>query len=391
MTRLSKITCAALLFFCINSILFAEIISDTLYKFTLDIPEGYVLSEQSEDGLSYSFTHPNIPVSFVLKIVSDENLKNSYDVLNTNLSKLKAQKDISTFKWNNTDCSISQFYMKLDKDYEGWCVSAPLQDKKSFICLLCYCPSENAEQCNQFIISTLNSLCTNEEHYNTPGIIVSYAFPNEGKFSQKVRIGNEDINFTMYQSDLEASQFVVDLEYSVLCLYANHKLWKEAWQRYYRMIYRDNSGRLDDFFISTIQRLWPVCQKKNPGLPELEYAQKILFWVQTFEYKRANQQKSNSDFTSLCLAINGEGNDCDSRSMLVSALLRSAGLESFILISREYSHAMTTVEINAPGQKFKVEGTDREFLMGETTAKVTWGTIAQDHQDRSKWIPVYLP
>ena len=87
----------------------------------------------------------------------------------------------------------------------------------------------------------------------------------------------------------------------------------------------------------------------------------------------------------------GQGNDCDSRSMLVCVLLRAAGLESFMLISREYSHAMATFENWAPGQKYEVQGTGREFLMGETTANVTWGTIAQEHADRSKWIPVILP
>jgi len=28
--------------------------------------------------------------------------------------------------------------------------------------------------------------------------------------------------------------------------------------------------------------------------------------------------------------------------------------------------------------------------MGETTAKVTWGTIAQDHADKSKWFAIEL-
>ena len=52
---------------------------------------------------------------------------------------------------------------------------------------------------------------------------------------------------------------------------------------------------------------------------------------------------------------------------------------------------MAAVQIDAPGQKFIPENTDMELLMGETTAKVTWGMIAQDMADREKWIPVYLP
>ena len=118
---------------------------------------------------------------------------------------------------------------------------------------------------------------------------------------------------------------------------------------------------------------------------------RILSWVQGFQYKRDNEKASNTDFTNLPAVLCGKGNDCDSRSMLVSVLLRAANLESFMLISREYSHAMVTFENPAPGQKYEVEGTGREFLMGETTAKVTWGTISQEHADRRKWIPVILP
>ena len=59
-----------------------------------------------------------------------------------------------------------------------------------------------------------------------------------------------------------------------------------------------------------------------------------------------------------------------------------------MLISREYSHAVAITQINAPGQKYLMESNKKEYLFGETTAKVTWGMIAQEHADRKKWIPV---
>ena len=73
--------------------------------------------------------------------------------------------------------------------------------------------------------------------------------------------------------------------------------------------------------------------------------------------------------------------------MLISILLNYAGLDSAILISREYSHAVVVTDIPAPGQTFSMEN-GREYLIGETTAKVTWGMIAQEHSDRTKWIAV---
>ena len=49
---------------------------------------------------------------------------------------------------------------------------------------------------------------------------------------------------------------------------------------------------------------------------------------------------------------------------------------------------MAAVKINAPGQTFKDPKSGEEYLMGETTAKVNWGTIAQDHADRKKWLTI---
>ena len=73
--------------------------------------------------------------------------------------------------------------------------------------------------------------------------------------------------------------------------------------------------------------------------------------------------------------------------MLVSILLNYIGIDTAILISHEYSHAMVVTDIPAPGQTYTMEN-GREYLMGETTAKITWGMIAQEHADRTKWIPV---
>ena len=73
--------------------------------------------------------------------------------------------------------------------------------------------------------------------------------------------------------------------------------------------------------------------------------------------------------------------------MLIAALLNYTGLDTAILISREYSHAMVVTDIPAPGQTFTMED-GREYLMGETTAKVTWGMIAQNQADRTKWMCV---
>lgn len=371
--------------FAITSYSFSEQITDRDFGFSLDIPEGFEIADYTEDGMSYVFSHPNIPVTLVMKLTEEKNAKSAAEVLNKNLKKLNASGETDSFKWNGTVCGISNFSMSLDDNYSGWAVSAPVKIQDYYVILLCYAP-ESKKGCDQFIISTINSLSINNEYLNTPGIITSYAFPPEGSESVLLKIGGKEIKTSLDKSDEEAAKFVIDLEYSVLNLYANHKMWKEAWQRYYRMIYRDNAGRLQQTAKNIYDSIYPELKKSKPQDADIKYAQALLSWVQTFGYERA-QSKIESDFTSLPASIKGKGSDCDSRSMLVSVLLNYTGIDTAMLISREYSHAVVVTDIPAPGQTFTMED-GREYLMGETTAKVTWGTIAANHADRTKWMCV---
>ena len=392
MTRFhtNKKTLLQLGFFLILNIftftqLFAEKITDRDFGFSLDIPEGFEIADYTQDGMSYIFSHPNIPVTLVMKIADEPDASSSAEILKKNLSKLNAKGETDSFSWNGTPCGISSFTMTLDDNYFGWAAVAPVKIDGFYILLLCYAP-ESKKGCEQFIISTINSLCIDSEYLNTPGIITSYAFPPEGRKAINLSIENKQIKTSLDKSDEEAAKFVVDLEYSVLNLYANHKMWKEAWQRYYRMIYRDNSGRLKQTASDIYNAIYPELKKSVPQDADIKYAQTLLSWVQNFSYQRA-ATKNESDFTSLPASISGKGSDCDSRSMLVSALLNYTGIDTAILISREYSHAVVVTDIPAPGQSFTMEN-EREYLIGETTAKVTWGMIAQEHADRTKWIPV---
>lgn len=363
---------------------FAEQITDRDFGFSLDIPEGFEIADYTQDGMSYVFSHPNIPVTLVMKI-TEEPSSNAALVLKKNLTKLNAKGDTDSFNWNGANCGISNFTMTLDDNYFGWGVTAPVKIEDYYVLLLCYAP-QSKKACEQFIISTINSLCIDSERLNTPGIITSYAFPAEGRKAISLNIGGKQIKTTIDKSDIEAAKFTIELEYAVLTLYASHNLWKEAWQRYYRMIYRDNAGRMEAAAADIYNALYPELKKLYPYDAEIKYAQALLSWVQTFNYDRA-KSKNESDFTSIPAAITGTGSDCDSRSILISIFLNYMGIDTAILISHEYSHAMVVTDIPAPGQTFTMEN-GREYLMGETTAQVTWGTIAADHADRTKWIPV---
>ena len=65
----------------------AEVIKDNDFKFSLDIPEGFEIADYTQDGMSYFFSHPNIPVTLVMKITEEPEAKSAVEVLNKNLNK----------------------------------------------------------------------------------------------------------------------------------------------------------------------------------------------------------------------------------------------------------------------------------------------------------------
>lgn len=374
-------------FFLLLNPLFSESIYDPTLNYSFDIPEGYVLSDYSDDGMSLLFEHPGMPVTYVIKVYDAKEYKNCPEALSAALTKLSAKGDVDPFKWSKKNCAISYFEMTLDKEYSGWAVSAPVGNDEFILVSLCYCPATYSSKCSPFIISTINSLCINPDFYYEPGIITSYAYPSEGKKNINLNIGKYQINTSIDNIDSEAAQFIVDLEFNVLTLYANHQMKIDAWKRFYRMIYRDSYGRLKNVNADIKKTIYPAAKKINPENPDLEYAATLLSWIQNFEYKRDNEKKTSSDFTNLPGVLEGTGNDCDSRSMLLCVLMNYINKDSILLFSQAYSHAMVAIDLDAQGQKYEVvkdEGS-KEYIMGETTAKVTLGMIAQNHADRSKW------
>ncbi len=108
MTRQSKIKIIAILFTLLltSNFLVAEIIQDKDFNFSLDLPEGYKIDNYTEDGMSYIFSHPNIPVTLALKIYYDDSFTSSQSVLKMTLEKLTAKGDIDSVKWSEKNCAI---------------------------------------------------------------------------------------------------------------------------------------------------------------------------------------------------------------------------------------------------------------------------------------------
>lgn len=360
--------------FC-STFIFAESLIDEKFGYSMDLPEGYVLDSSSDDGLMFLFTHPSMHVNLILRIYENTDALTAQKIA---LGKLGAQYQTDSFMWGSKNCSVSTFTMTLDDNYEGLSFSSPLNNDEASLVAIAYVKQANYTKASQFMMSMLNSLSVDEETDNLPGILITYLFPSEGSEKITLDIGGKKISTAIDKSDVEANQFVVDMEFGCFSHYASHKLWKEAWQRYYKMVYKDSKARLKN----VSKDIYKGLKIKN----KTDYANTLLQWTQDFPYKRDNQKNSSSDFTPVMAVLKGEGNDCDSRSMLVSALLNIAGFDSIMIISREYSHAMVGLNLTAPGQTFSFN--NKNYLYGETTAPVTFGKVAQNQMDFSKWIVV---
>ena len=71
MTRTRVSLIFAFLIFFQAQFLFTETITDRDFGFSLDIPEGFEIADYTQDGMSYIFSHPNIPVTLVMKITEE--------------------------------------------------------------------------------------------------------------------------------------------------------------------------------------------------------------------------------------------------------------------------------------------------------------------------------
>lgn len=386
------------IFFLLFSILslqktYAEHISFDEFNFTMDLPESFELKEGNLAGDSFFFETKLMPVKFALKFYSSQKYNDAQETLEDAILQLGTKGSIEKINWFNRECFLSSFSFVMPNQtlYSGWafCIQIPLKDnpsEKVNILLLTYADNKISRDCDQYMLSILDSVFFCKEDFRRPGPITTFAFPDSNETSIKLNIGNKSFFSSIDEEAIQRSQFVIDREYAVLKIYANQKTWKEAWQRYYRQIFRESYNAFDKIATDIYKNIFPIAQKNNQQNPNIEYIQMILDWIQDFTYTR---DKANSDFTAITASIQGSGCDCDSRSLLMCILMEHIGIKSELFISREYSHAVFGLNVNKNGAAIEIN--KMNFVLGETTAKVDFGLIAKEHNDTKKWIEVDLP
>ncbi|MCI1208601.1 MAG: hypothetical protein LKF96_04075 [Treponema sp.] len=366
----------------------AEIVSSSQYGYALDLPASFSLADKQSDGKAFLFRHTILPVQLAVKIYDNGEYGTAADALAAVYGKLNAKGDVTPVTWRNADGVLSTFTLQLpgdDQVYKGWSFAVLMPRNKAALVLLCYAPEEKENDCEQFILSVLDSLMIDRGSFFEPGPVTAFAFPGKGDEQITIQIGDRKIPTVIDAEDSEAENFVIEREYAVLTLYANRTDWKEAWQRYYRMIYRDSYARLKRPAFDLYNALQQETEKKSGEDPFPAVTEQLLAWTQNFPFVR---DSNTADFTPLTDVLQGKPSDCDSRSLLLCTLLAINGARTELFISHEYSHAVFGIASDRPGAKITTDGVS--FLLGETTARVALGRIAQNMNDTAKWIPVKL-
>jgi len=379
---MKKIIYCLILFFVGISVSFAEILNSPTWGYSVDLPEEFVLVDKNGAD-SYMFENAFVSSTVILKAYKKEKFSSSLEAMETVMKQLGAEFECAETDWRNTDCIISQFAFNLGgASNTGWAVSSLLQDSKGYVVMLCYTPTDVFYDLEQFVISCVDSLCIDYGSYYSPGPLTSFAFPKGEVQNHTVEIAGEKIDFTLDSNDIEADRFVVEREYSVLCLYQDSEMWVEAWQRYYRQVYKNAYSRLKIAAFNIYNRLIKTCESENP---EIELAQKLLSWTQGFDYVR---DFTSTDFTPITASITGTGSDCDSRAMLLACLLHHMNYDTCLFVSAEFSHSLFGIVLDKAGAKINIDG--RQFLLGETTAQVDIGLVPANMNQTDKWIFVEL-
>lgn len=355
----------------------ADILYNPTWEYWIDLPEGFTLADKQGND-RFMFQHEDLPVDVVLAAYPEGRHSNAHAALESSLKALDSEFDISDTDWRNTDCSVGNYDFYLDGELKsGWGVAAELPEG-GHIVVLSWCPEAESGELNQFVISCTDALCIDRGSWYEAGPVTAFAFPAEGRKTVSTEIDGKNIRFTLDESDLEADRFVVDREYAVLCLYQSSGRWVEAWQRYYRQIYRNEYGRLQQAAFAIRNALGI---KKTTD----ELAQTLLTWTQGFSYER---NLTSSDFTPVTATIQGEGSDCDGRAMLLAILLHHMGARTCIFVSHEYSHAVFGIVSDVSGAKILMD--ENWYTLGETTAPVKLGLIASTMAKTENWIGVPL-
>ena len=364
----------------------AEQMYSPSWGYALDLPEDFVLANR-EGNERYLFQHAILPVDLQIALYEEPQFKTVKEAAEHVFKQLKMTHKDVPFIWRNKEAllsSVSFLYSPSEKykpkELSGWVLSLELPNKTGWLVLLTYTDKDKAKECENLMISSLDTVYTDTMSYFEPGPVTTALYPKTKEKTIEYTFNNKNISFTIDESDAEANKSVIDREFSVLTMYLNHDNLIAAWQRFYKIIFRDAWNRIAPASFAVYTSLFD--ENNQNGFAE-KAAKELLFLVQNFNYER---DRKGSDFINLPQALTEKRGDCDSRALLMVLMLKQMNIDAVLLVSPNKSHAIAAVDCPGSGTCFTHNG--RDYLGCETTAHVPIGEIADEIAAPENWFPV---
>jgi hypothetical protein len=174
---------------------------------------------------------------------------------------------------------------------------------------------------------------------------------------------------------------VIEREALVLSAYASvPELFYPAWERYYRLIYRDSYSRLN-----------PLSEALDNGPLPLDSpdrriaAERLLSWLQSFTYGSTG---GFSDLLSPAAACSSRTGDCDSLSLVLLILMDRYGVDGKLLLSQQAHHALAALDLPGRGMRY-TEGED-SWIVAELTSTLPLGELPERLSGVNDWFGISL-
>jgi len=344
----------------------------------INVPAGWYVLENSEDKVT--FADPTDTAYFQLKRYPGDRFSSAVEFYSYVSGELGSVGEGEQFLFDTKDSYFSSIsFESSGYSYMGYlvCIEGEFED----IVLLAFSDKENYDLSHDFIISAIDSYSLNESGLKNPGPVSQfyYPFPGRDKTINYLTLDNKKISVSFDINEIDAARVLIDREVRVLVQYTNSELSNLAWERYYKLIYRDNYNRLRRVARIITQEITEDFESLSP----LDKSSMLLAWIQEFEYIRTG---TLSDFMSPIDTVFAFAGDCDSRALLYVILLEYNGIDSILMVSSEYSHSLVGVAVEGFGARYYYEGSG--YLIAETTDNVSIGLIDQAMADPEKWMGI---
>ncbi len=346
----------------------------------IDPPAGWELVGAEDDTLT--FGPPGETGFLQIKRYPGTDWDDADLMLEAVMVKLQAEaNEIDTFTYRRRDARFADivFFPGGGLAFRGYLIV--INGHREDIVLMGITDPDQFDSMSMVLLSAMDSFSLGEADRVNPGPVASYLFPEDNSEKALAQVSFEGVAYSLAYSpaDTEAIAYLIEREALLLSTYVESDYAIEAWTRYYRMIYRDSYTRLSSLFRLFDRILKVEDVQEDPG----QTAGRLLSWIQDFEYIRTG---GVSDLVGpLAVAVEMSG-DCDSRGLLLAALLNHLGIESVLMVSPRFGHSVVGVDVDGPGARFPFN--QKKYLVAETTAKVKLGLIDAAMADPAGWIGI---